>query len=202
MNRQSGASLVELMVVALIIVIVASLAFMNGGTANEQFQRQNASRMLKAALERARFDSVKRRAVDNNTKAYVQIAGTTFTLYTDINLNGLVTDAGDASQTTVANGITIRRYDGAAFTSSNDKVVFNMRGEVPMSPAPQFVICNGTCPANLDLTPAVADILIVTPTGTVNLLPGGPGAIPTFTNPTLSGSTSTTDGIDPDVTVP
>lgn len=201
-NSQSGATLVELMVVALIIILVAAIAFLNRGAANEQFQRQNASRQLKAAFERARFDSVKRRAVDEDKKANVLLTETTFTLRTDVNLNGLTTDTDDAATTTVASGITIQRYDGAAFSSSNEKVAFNFRGEVPASPAAQFLVCNGTCPAVNALTPNVADVLIITPTGTVNLLPGTPSSIPTFTNPTLVGSTSTTDNIHEDVTVP
>ena len=61
-SGQAGISLVELLVVIVIIAIVASVALMRRGSANEQFQRQNASRELKTAFERARFDSVKRRA--------------------------------------------------------------------------------------------------------------------------------------------
>lgn len=201
-NSESGATLVELMVVALIIFIIAAIAFLNPGRANEQLQRQNASRQLKAAFERARFDSVKRRAVDEDKKANVVLTATTFTLRTDVTLNGLTTDAGDAAVTTVPTGIVIARYDGAAFSSANEKVSFNMRGEVPASPAAQFLICNGTCPAVADLTSDIADVLVITPTGTVNLLPGGPNVIPTFSNPALSGTTSTTANLNPDVTVP
>lgn len=202
LNSQSGVTLVELMVVALIIMIVATFAFLNQGRANAQYQRQNASRMLKAAFERARFDSVKRRAVNSNALANVVLTGTSFTLKTDMDLNGLTTDAGDAATTTFPNGITMRRFDGAAFASGNDTVTFNMRGEATISPAPQFVICNGTCPSNASLTSDVSDVLVVTPTGTVNLLPGGPGVIPSFNTPTITGSTSTTAGIDRDVVVP
>src|SRR5690606_12428047 len=62
-SLDAGFSFVELMVVIVIIVIVATLALMQRGSANEQFQRQNVARELKVALERARFDSVKRRAL-------------------------------------------------------------------------------------------------------------------------------------------
>lgn len=202
LSSEAGVTLVELMVVALIIIIVATIAFLNAGTANAQFQRQNVTRQLKAALERARFDSVKRRAVNDNQKASVTVSGSSFVLRTDVDLNGLTTDAGDVATVFADAGITIQRYDGAAFSASNEKVAFNMRGEVPTSPPAQFLICNGTCPAVASLTPDIADILIVTPTGTVNLLPGTPGALPTFTDPTLSGSTSATADINPDVTVP
>lgn len=201
-NSESGVSLVELLVVCVIIAVVASLVLLRQGSANEVFRRQNVSGQLKSALERARFDSVKRRAVNADQKANVVVSANSFTLYTDVNLNGVITDPVDAVVTSVPLGITIQRYDGAAFGPSNEKVLFNMRGEVPMSPAPQFIVCNGPCPAIASLTPAVADILLVTPTGTVNLLPGSPDAIIPFTNPALSGSTSTTEDINPDVTVP
>jgi len=202
LSSEAGVTLVELMVVALIIIIVGTIAVLNAGTANARFQRQNATRQLKAALERARFDSVKRRAVNDNQKASVTLSATSFILTTDVTLNGLTTDSADAVITYADAGITFQRYDGAAFSASNEKVAFNMRGEVPTSPAAQFLICNGTCPAVASLTPNVADILIVTPTGTVNLLPGTPDALPTFTDPTLAGSTSATADINPDVTVP
>lgn len=202
LSSEAGVTLVELMVVALIIIIVATIAFLNAGTAHPQFQRQNATRQLKAALERARFDSVKRRAVNDNQKASVTIAGASFILTTDVTLNGLTSDPSDSVTTFADTGISIQRYDGATLDSTNNKVVFNMRGEVPTSPAAQFLICNGTCPAVASLTPSVADILIVTPTGTVNLLPGTPAALPTFTDPTLVGSTSATADVNPDVTVP
>ena len=60
-GEQSGLSLIELLVVMVIITIVASIALMQRGSANEQLKRQNAATQLKNAFERARFDSVKRR---------------------------------------------------------------------------------------------------------------------------------------------
>ena len=61
-KSQAGVTIVELLVVCVIIAIIAGFALMQRGGANEQFQRQNVARELKFALERARFDSVKRRA--------------------------------------------------------------------------------------------------------------------------------------------
>ena len=67
---QDGTTLVEALVVILIISIVAAMAIMNRGSADEQFKRQNLARELKVAFERARFDSVKRRA-EGATRARV-----------------------------------------------------------------------------------------------------------------------------------
>jgi prepilin-type N-terminal cleavage/methylation domain-containing protein len=49
-HSQSGVSLVELLVVMIIIALVASIAFMSRGSANEIFQRQNGSYQLKQIL--------------------------------------------------------------------------------------------------------------------------------------------------------
>src|SRR4029079_12806544 len=59
---ESGVTLIELLVVIVIIVIVCAIALMQRGSADAQFKRQNVARELKVAFERARFDSVKRRA--------------------------------------------------------------------------------------------------------------------------------------------
>src|SRR5690606_21496172 len=102
------------MVVIGIIVIVATLALMQRGTANEQFQRQNISQQLKVALERARFDSVKRRAVGGTAPfASVTITSNSFTLRTyrtDVNGVAVAQD----QITTNPPGVVIARYDGTA----------------------------------------------------------------------------------------
>src|SRR5687768_2574274 len=117
LNSESGVSLVELMVVVLIIAIVISIAVFSPGNANEQFKRQNAARELKVAFERARFDSVKRRADATGTPtvplAYVRIDNATqFTLVTDANQDGDVTDAGDAVATAFPTNINLAPRTG------------------------------------------------------------------------------------------
>src|SRR4051812_47613630 len=91
---QSGVTFIELMVVIVIIAIVAAIALMQRGSADEQFKRQNVARNLKTAFERARFDSVKRRADSSSIPAVplaaVQIEATRFTLATDANQDGVI----------------------------------------------------------------------------------------------------------------
>jgi len=194
-SRQSGVTLVELLVVIVIIAIVATLALMQRGNANEQFQRQNTARELKVAFERARFDSVKRRAVGGSApEAYVTVTPTSYTLHTYSNdVNGVA--VANNQTTSVPRGIVIARYDGNALTTFD--VNFSMRGEVAASPAPQFYVCNLACSSP---TNATANIVLVTPTGTVNLLSGG-SSIPAFTAPTVS-NVSGSSGINPLVTAP
>jgi prepilin-type N-terminal cleavage/methylation domain-containing protein len=195
LDGQRGVSYVELLIVIVIIAIVVSLALMQRGSANEQFQRQNIARQLKVAFERARFDSVKRRSVGGSApQAYVTVTPASFTLRTyntDVNGAAVASD----QVTSLPSGIVIGHYDGSALVSH--EVDFNMRGETPSSPAPQFFVCNNSCssPSN-----ATANIVLVTPTGTVNLLPGG-STIPTFTSPTIT-NVSGGAGINPVIVAP
>ena len=197
---QRGISYVELLVVIVIIVIVASLALVQRGSANEQLQRQNAARELKVAFERARFDSVKRRA-DGSTNApfaRVTVTPSGFTLRTfSVAANGTATPQDQAYP--LPAGVVFGGY-GSTLTSA--VVEFNRRGEssVVGGGLPQFMACNGaSCPAAPG-SAAVSNTILVTATGTVNLLPGG-ATIPSFLNPTVS-STSNTAAVNPDVVLP
>ena len=62
LSPQRGFSLFELLIVLVMIGILTTLALMQLGGSRVDFQRQRISREFKSYLERARFDSVKRRA--------------------------------------------------------------------------------------------------------------------------------------------
>jgi prepilin-type N-terminal cleavage/methylation domain-containing protein len=190
-SGQAGVSLVETLVVIVIISIVAALALMQRGSANEQLRRQNVARELKVAFERARFDSVKRHPVSGGPilPSYVTVTPSSYTLRTYN--NGVAND----QVATLPAGIAIERYDGTPLTSFD--VIFNMRGETGTSPPPQFYVCNDVPCSH---TNARANLVIVTPTGTVNLLPGG-GTLPVFGNPVVTNVAGTAN-INPDVIVP
>jgi prepilin-type N-terminal cleavage/methylation domain-containing protein len=157
-RAQSGVTITELLVVVVVIGVICGFALMQGGGTNIQFKRQSVAHELKTALERARFDSVKRRADGTIPQARVVINETSFTLTTDQNL------------------------DGAAFPVT---VIYSQRGEAIATSAsldmePVFWVCNVSCASPDD---ANANIVLVTPTGTVNLLPGS-SSPPTFSSPT------------------
>lgn len=197
---QRGISYVELLVVIVIIVIVASLALVQRGSANEQFQRQNAARELKVAFERARFDSVKRRADGTMNAPFAQVTVTPagFTLRTfNVEANGTATPQDQAYP--LPAGIV---FGGYGFTLTSSVVVFNRRGESSVTGGglPQFMACNGNSCPTAPGSAAVSNTVLVTPTGTVNLLPGGI-SIPSFSNPTVS-TTSNTAAVNPDVVLP
>jgi prepilin-type N-terminal cleavage/methylation domain-containing protein len=193
-SHQSGFSLTELLVVIVVIATIAGFALMRRGSANEQLTRQNVAQQLKSAFERARFDSVKRRAISGADEAKVTVTPTSYTLRTYNNdVNGVAV-ASDAV-TTLPAGIVIGRYpSGTPLTSM--EVVFNMRGETPASPAPQFYICNVSCASPSGTN---ANLLIVTPTGTVNLLPGS-ATLPTFGAPAVT-PVPAGSGVNPDTVV-
>lgn len=200
-QAHDGLSLVELLVVVAIIALVASLALMSGGTTNKTFRRQEVAKELKVAFERARFDSVKRRADSSTTQAYVEIFPDSFTLRVDQNQDGTLNSSDDKVYTFPA-GVVADGY-GFSVTSSGARVNFNRRGEANVVGGgnPQFMICNGaTCPTQPG-DALTTNTVLVTPTGTVNLLSGGV-AIPTFSNPSVDTSASSNSNIRNEVRLP
>lgn len=202
---QSGVSYIELLVVITIIIIVATIGFMQFGTSKEQFKRQNVAMELKTAFERARFDSVKRRVSGTDQNAKVIISANSFTLKTDKNKNGVTTDSGDADTTNFAGqNITITGFESMTLPVT---VEYDQRGEVtaidssgtPAVVNPIFLVCNGTCNSSNDSS-SNANIVLVTPTGTVNLLSGG-SAIPAFSPPPITSVPANT-AIKNTVTLP
>jgi Tfp pilus assembly protein FimT len=200
LTGQSGASVVETLVVIVIIAIVAALALMQRGSANEQFQRQNVARELKVAFERARFDSVKRRADTVATQAKVLVETDAYTLTTDMNLNGTLESSDDVRKAVSVPGQNVV-IAGNGGTTLPVTVSFNQRGEPVdssgVSISPVFLVCNASCSSP---TNANSNIVVLTPTGTVNLLAGG-STIPAFNAPPVT-SVPVGTGISNMVSVP
>ena len=184
---QLGVTVVELLVVIIVIGVIAGFALMQVGGSSEQFKRQNMARELKTAFERARFDSVKRRAGEGTVPAAtVNIDSTRFTLTTDVNQDGVM-DASDSMVMEFPPNITVVPRAGLSLPLM---VSFDRRGE-PDVDNPSFVFCNGTCDFDSD-TAANATIIHLSSTGTVNMLAGG-STVPTFPTPqvqTIPGGTS------------
>jgi prepilin-type N-terminal cleavage/methylation domain-containing protein len=169
--NQKGVTLVELMVVILLIVILSTIAIMNMSSSKIQFERQTVARELKVAFERARFDSVKRRA-DGNTDspmASVVVAGNSFTLKTDINQNGTIETSEDRVNSSWNPGISIRNTSGAAALRKRNVALIIAANQIQRVEQ-HFLVCNGDC-----TTPSASNsnLVVVTATGTVNILSGG-----------------------------
>src|SRR6185503_15583285 len=190
---QSGITLVELLVVLIVIAIVAGLALMQRGSANEQFQRQNVARELKVAFERARFDSVKRRAQpaaspSPETRATVVVDTSSYSLTTyTVDSAGVSTPN---TQTTDTSGQNVVMEGNGSITLPYT-IYYNQRGEAVdlsgNSISPSFYVCNATCSSPSTST---ANLIIVTPTGTVNLLSGS-SSVPNFNAPTITSNSNT-----------
>jgi len=175
LNLQSGVSLVELIIVLSIIAIVTTIAMTQFGRTDARFQRQNMARELKVYLERARYDSVKRRAALAVDQAKVEITDAkTFRVTTDANLNGTI-DANDTRVYSFA-GRSDVTIVGMIFPVT---VRFDHRGQADIVNGnnasltnPVFTICDAGC----TLTTANANnasIISITPTGTVIMARGG-----------------------------
>src|SRR5687767_13154828 len=89
-NPQGGFSLIEVFIVLVIIGIVTTFALLTFGSSKVDLHRQAVAREFKIYLERARFDSVKRRADDPNRANIVLNNATSFTVQLDYNEDGIL----------------------------------------------------------------------------------------------------------------
>ena len=90
-SRQGGLSLIELFIVLVAIGILSTLALMQMGRSRVDLQRQRIAREFKVYLERARFDSVKRRAEATTERASIMITSpSSFTVLLDFDGDGVM----------------------------------------------------------------------------------------------------------------
>lgn len=206
-TSEQGYSLIEILIVLTITAILVTLAVARFGGAKNQVKRQNISRELKVNLERARFDSVKRRAATVANQAQVRIlSATSFTVRTDLNQNGTVTDISDTRT------INFSGQEGINLVGNNlvfpITITFDQNGRItatdgttptPLNITPIFTICNRVCtPANA--TASDADVIYVSPSGTVAMLRGG-SSQPTFLDPPVTTITPNSSNVNPGVQV-
>ncbi len=187
-NSQSGISLLEVLVVVVVSAVLVTLAVAKIGSSRNNLQRQNIARQLKVYLERARFDSVKRRATKADDMARVTIeSATAFSLATDLNQNGKTTDATDVQRVDFS-GSDIKFVGIANYPIT---VSFDRRGQITVTNgSPNFTICNACTVTTA--TSANANILWVSPTGTISMTAGGESQ-PTFQNPAVQPIDSNSD---------
>lgn len=183
-SRQSGVTIAELLVVVVIIAVIAGFALIQRGGTDEQLKRQNAAQELKSAFERGRFDSVKRRADNSGPSAVpanVVVNTTGFILSTDLDQDGDLDSDDERAVDLNGSNIVIGGDVGMNFPVT---VSFNQRGEATATDTngdvlPIFLVCNVSCASP---TGTNSNIVLITPTGTVNLLAGS-STIPTFSPP-------------------
>jgi Tfp pilus assembly protein FimT len=187
-HDQSGKSLLEVILVVVIVTIVATFALAQYQSSKAQYSRQNVARQLKINMERARFDSVKRRTNNDAEKAKVIVNNSWFATITDTNENRVIDETGTDREVT-----QLGSYD-VTITGQNMvfpvTLAYDERGNVVATGSdgatvnPVFYVCNGTC-TSATVTPANSNIVLVSPAGTVDLLAGG-AALPNFSNPAVT----------------
>lgn len=180
-SSQGGFSLFELLIVLLMIGVLTAVAVIQLGSSKVDLQRQRLAREFKIYLERARFDSVKRRPELESQKAKVVLNGpSTFTAHIDFDGDGSLLPA------------EFRRIDFLDRTTAEINVsdawsypvtvVFDRKGHVTTTDGtgtaviPLFTICSDCTDGSPDVTR-----ISVSSSGTVADLRQGqnPQALPT-----------------------
>lgn len=200
---ERGFSLVELLIVLVIIMVVSLIPLLSIQSSKTVFERQNFARELKSALERARFDSVKRRASDPGIQARVIVREDGFDVVTFAKPAGTgiaSTEMGEVTDTKTIEeqGVVFSHPSSDIGTAFPVTISFDERGEANavdgngnIVSSPAVVICAGNC-SSFDRSNS--NILAISKTGTVNLLPGDM-AIPTFAAPQTT-TVNQTSGIN------
>src|SRR5215203_7463788 len=182
---QQGFSLIEILIVIVIIGVLTAFAIIGFGSSKVDFQRQAIAREFKVYLERARFDSVKRRAEALADQAYIELTGpSSFTAHLDFDENRTLSDNEiRVVDFSLRSGTQILVSEvGLAYPI---KIRFDQRGQViatdnnsaVVSPV-IFTICSST---NCTSTSPDRTVLTLSPSGTVAVLRDGqiPSAAPT-----------------------
>lgn len=201
-NGSAGFSLVEMLIVVAVIGILVTFAVLSFGSSSANLERQNIAREFKVALERARFDSVKRRAETCSEMSKVTITSPkSFEWSTDMNQDGKL-DANEIRKVELAGQSDVMMVGAGISFPPEVTIRFDNRGQARLNdcvtPAPTNIplmyFCNGTC----DETTANADnanVIFISRTGTVAMMTGD-SVSPTFDEPELS-SVDNVNGVNP-----
>lgn len=194
-----------MLIVLVIFGIITTFAILALGSSSAIIERQTIAKEFKVALERARFDSVKRRPTGCADMSRVEItSATSFTYLTDTNRNGTLepgsesqlVEFGDRSDVAIVfdpepTYPVIIRFDQRGNTTSG------ACGSEVTAKTPT-IFCQLPCTA-ATANESNSNGVYVSPTGTVAFLIGGE-ALPTFSPPTVT-NVATNSGINDELAV-
>lgn len=198
LKSQRGFSLIELIIVVVILGILVVFAVAQFGDASSVFETQNVARELKVNLERARFDSVKRRPQAPVDMARVVIESTnSISVSLDLDQDGTL----EASEKRTINFSSRNNVKiVGAGVSYPVAMVFDWRGHVTTRNSlgveidPLFIVCD-ECTSFADADNPTSYYIKLSPTGTVSMYDNGQSP-PAVVNPTVS-SVSSNSAIEP-----
>ena len=180
-RKQSGFSILELLMVIVVVTILATIGIVIFRGAKTDFERQRIVREFKNYLERARFDSVKRRATTEAQMSKIVLNGPfSFTARLDFNNDGLLSPEEERLVDFTSRSST--RIVVSDTLNYPVTILFDRRGHVDTRDStsapiePLFTICSECASANPQTT-----ILSLSTTGTVAVIRNGvlPSAMPT-----------------------
>lgn len=188
LKSQRGASLIEVVMVLVMIGVLTSVAVLQFRGVQPNFERQRIVREFKNYLERARFDSIKRRAITNAEMATIVLNGpTSFSATMDFDQSGAIV-AAETRQVDFTQRSTTQIL---VSDTLNYPVTFrfNRRGQVTATDGggaavnPVFRICSDCSPGSQDVS-----FLSISASGTVADTTVAPGVLPT---PTITNTNTT-----------
>lgn len=197
MNRtgsisQRGASVIEMIIVLVVIAILVVFAIAQFGGATAVFETQNVARELKVNLERARFDSVKRRPDTAADMSRVEIVDPdTIRVSIDVNQDGVLSSSETRTiDFSVRNEVKIV----GAGISYPVMIAFDRRGHATATNSlgieidPIFIVCDN-CTSFEDADSPTSYFVRLSPTGTVSVFDNGETP-PSVEDPTVSSINS------------
>ena len=137
---EHGFSLLQLIVVLAVTVTVSTVAVMSIQGARRSLRLANSGRQLADYLEKARGDSVRRRAQPGNQSSVQQLDNNTYRV--TMGFNGSST-------------LTSRDFDlesDVVFDSNPQTITFDWRGRPITGVETTFLLRNGSGPLNIDVT--------------------------------------------------
>src|SRR6185295_10982839 len=115
-SQQAGYSILQLVVCAVLVGILSSVAFITVTKARASFRLANSARTLAGYLEKARSDSVRRRAQSGSESSVQMLTSTTYRVTLDFQQNGTLTSR------------VVTLEDGVEFTTNLTTIAFDWRG--------------------------------------------------------------------------